>query len=104
MTGLRLEQVQASHEYQELLRHRRALIIPLSLLTLVIYYAFILALAFFPEALSMRTGEGVTSIGIWLGLGVIFATFGITATYVYVANQKIAGLLRTLQANFSEGV
>ncbi len=102
MSGITLEQVQSSKEYQELLQRRRAVIVPLTILTLVIYYAFILALAFFPEALSVRTGEGVTTIGIWLGLGVIFGTFAITAAYVYVANQQIAGLLRTLQANFGE--
>lgn len=86
-------------EYQELLKRRRALIVPLSLLTLTIYYAFILALAFFPESLSIRIGEGVTSIGIVIGLGVIFATFAITGFYVY-RSKEIDELIANLQSKF----
>jgi uncharacterized membrane protein (DUF485 family) len=97
------EEVEKSYEYQEMLKRRRALIAPLSFLTLGIYYAFILALAFFPEALSVRIGEGVTTIGIWLGLGVIFATFAITAIYVHQANKKVEGLLTGIQSRFREG-
>jgi uncharacterized membrane protein (DUF485 family) len=90
-------QIRAMPEYQELLSRRRALIVPLAIVTLVIYYAFILALAFFPEALSVRMGEGVTTIGIWIGLGVIFATFAITGIYVRKANQEIETLLHKIQ-------
>lgn len=92
-----IQTIRSMPEYQELLRRRRALIVPLAVLTLIIYYAFILALAFFPEALSVRVGGGVTSIGIWLGLGIIFATFIITGIYVRVANRKIETLLKTIQ-------
>lgn len=92
--------VSSMPEYQELLRRRRALITPLSILTLVIYYAFILALAFFPETLSVRIGEGVTSIGIVIGLGVIFSTFAITGYYVHRANRDIEGLIHTIQAKY----
>lgn len=93
-----IARVSSMPEYQELLKRRRALIVPMSILTLVIYYAFILALAFFPEALSIRIGDGVTSIGILIGLGVIFATFAITGFYVYRNNRDIEGLIHTLQS------
>lgn len=92
-----IQTIRSMPEYQELLRRRRSLIVPLALLTLIIYYAFILALAFFPEALSVHAGEGVTSIGIWIGLGIIFATFMITGIYVRIANRKIETLLKTIQ-------
>ncbi|PZO79228.1 MAG: DUF485 domain-containing protein [Micavibrio aeruginosavorus] len=90
------ETIRSMPEYQELLTRRRALIVPLSIITLTIYYAFILALAFFPEALSVRVGDGVTTIGIWIGLGVIIATFVITGVYVRKANQEIETLLHTI--------
>jgi uncharacterized membrane protein (DUF485 family) len=92
--------ISAMPEYQELLKRRRALIVPLSILTLTIYFAFILALAFFPESLSVRIGEGVTSIGILIGLGVIFMTFAITGFYVYRNNRDVEGLIHTLQSKF----
>lgn len=94
------DEIRSAPEYQELLRRRKALIVPLSIITLVIYYAFILALAFFPEALSVRIGGGVTSIGIVLGLGVILATFVITGFYVRKANRDIEGLLHTIQQKY----
>lgn len=85
-------------EYQELLKRRRALIVPLSILTLTIYFAFILALAFFPESLSVRIGGGVTSIGIVIGLCVILITFAITGFYVHRNNRDVEGLIHTLQS------
>lgn len=94
------EEIRSSAEYQELLKRRKALIVPLVFLTLGIYYAFILALAFFPEALSVRIGDGVTTIGIVLGLGVIFATFAITGLYVWRANRHIEGLLVRIQQKY----
>lgn len=97
MSNAIVERVRSMPEYHELLKRRRALILPLAFLTLTIYYAFILALAFFPEALSVRIGGGVTSIGIVLGLGVILATFVITGIYVRVANRQIEGLLLSIQ-------
>lgn len=95
-----LEAIRSAPEYQELLARRRALILPLSILTLVIYYAFILALAFFPEALSVRIGEGVTTLGILIGLGVIFSTFVITGIYVRKANREIEDLLIKIQQKY----
>lgn len=97
MSHLNTDTIRAMPEYQELLRRRRALIVPLAIITLVIYYAFILALAFFPEALSVRVGSGVTTIGIGIGLGVIVATFAITGFYVHAANKHIEGLLLAIQ-------
>jgi uncharacterized membrane protein (DUF485 family) len=102
MTMPNFDEIRKAPEYQELLTRRKALIVPLVIVTLLIYYAFILALAFFPEALSTRIGDGVTTIGIVLGLGVIFATFGITGFYVRKANRDIEGLLVSIQHKYKE--
>lgn len=97
MSALHTDTIKRMPEYQELLRRRRTLTLPLVILTLLTYYSFILALAFFPETLSIRGGEGVTTIGIWIGLGVIVTTFAITAFYVHAANTHIQGLLIAIQ-------
>lgn len=84
-------------EYAMLLHRRRLLIVPLTCLIIFAYYGFILAIAFFPDMLSQKIGSGVTSLGICLGLGLIFLTFAITGIYVHIANGKIEDLLKSIQ-------
>ncbi len=79
-------------EYQALVAKRKALTWPLLLLTMVIYFSFILTIAFVPEALSGTVGSGVISVGLMVGMGVIFATFAITGIYVYQANHSLEKL------------
>ena len=55
---------------------------------LVVYYGFILLVAFGKELLATRIGDGVTTVGIPLGLGVIAFTIAITAYYVRRANSE----------------
>jgi uncharacterized membrane protein (DUF485 family) len=55
---------------------------------LVVYYGFILLVAFDKPFLATRIGEGVTTIGMPIGLGVIVFTIVITAIYVRRANSE----------------
>ena len=79
-------------EYQALVTRRKALSWPLLLVTMVVYFSFILTIAFAPEALSGTVGDGVISLGLLVGMGVIFATFAITGIYVYQANHSLEKL------------
>lgn len=89
--------ISAMPEYQELLAKRRAVAIPLTVLMLVIYYAFILMVAYAPDMLHQPIGEGVTSLGIVLGLGVILVTLAVTGFYVWYANTRIEPIVATIQ-------
>lgn len=51
-----------------------------------IYFGFILLVAFRPDLLGTPIGSGVTSLGIPVGLGIIFAAFVLTGIYVRAAN------------------
>ena len=53
---------------------------------LVIYYGFILLVAFGKGFLATRIGSGVMTVGIPLALGVILMAFVLTAIYVQRAN------------------
>jgi uncharacterized membrane protein (DUF485 family) len=64
----------------------------LTLLMLVVYYGFILLVAFGKPLLSQRIGDGVTTVGIPVGLGVIVFTIVITALYVRRANSEFDAL------------
>ncbi|WP_326541121.1 DUF485 domain-containing protein [Pseudorhodoferax sp.] len=81
-----VERIAAHPRYQELKSKRSRLGGWLTVAMLVVYYGFILLVAFDKEFLATRLGEGVTTIGMPLGLGVIVFTIVITAIYVRRAN------------------
>ena len=77
----------ASHpKYQELKAKRTSFGWWLTLAMMVVYYGFILLVAFNKEFLSQRLGAGVMTIGSPIGFGVIIFTILITALYVRRAN------------------
>ena len=75
-------------KYQELKAKRSSFGWWLTLAMMVVYYGFILLVAFNKELLSRRLGEGVMTLGIPIGFGVIVFTVVITAIYVRRANSE----------------
>ena len=78
--------------YQELKARRTRFGWWLTLAMMVVYYGFILLVAFNKEFLSQRIGSGVMTIGIPIGFGVIVFTVVITAIYVKRANREFDDL------------
>jgi len=79
----------ASHpKYQELKAKRSSFGWWLTLSMMVVYYGFVLLVAFNKEFLAQRLGAGVMTVGIPLGFGVIVFTVVITAIYVRRANTE----------------
>jgi uncharacterized membrane protein (DUF485 family) len=74
-----------TEKFQGLVRSKWSISLSLSALMLVIYYGFILVLAFNKEVLSQRIGEHMT-LGIPIGLGVILSACVLTGIYVNWAN------------------
>ena len=64
---------------------------------MVVYYGFILLVAFNKELLSQRLGAGVMTLGIPLGFGVIVFTIVITAIYVQRANKQFDDLTAAIK-------
>ena len=79
-------------KYQELKAKRTSFGWWLTLSMMVVYYGFILLVAFNKEFLSQRLGEGVMTVGIPIGFGVIIFTVVITAIYVRRANSEFDDL------------
>jgi len=90
------ETIRQLPEYAALTRARKKIMWPLSLATIVAYFALILTIAFNPTALGNPIGAGVTSIGMVLGLGVILFCMVITGLYVYYANRVLEPLTRAI--------
>lgn len=68
----------------------------LTLAMMVVYYGFILLVAFNKEFLSTRLGEGVMTVGLPIGFGVIIFTIVITAYYVNRANREFDSLTEAI--------
>jgi uncharacterized membrane protein (DUF485 family) len=78
--------------YQELKSSRSRFGWWLAAAMMVVYYGFILLVAFNKSFLATRLGEGVTTIGMPIGLGVIVFTIVITGIYVHRANGRYDAL------------
>lgn len=55
---------------------------------LAIYFGYILLIAFRRDILAQPIGDGVTSLGIPVGIGVILAGIVLTGIYVRRANRE----------------
>jgi uncharacterized membrane protein (DUF485 family) len=84
--------IAADPSYRELKSRRTRLGWALTIAMLLVYYGFILLVAFAKPFLATRLGEGVTTIGMPLGLAVIVFTIIITAIYVRRANSEFDAL------------
>lgn len=82
-----IEQLRESEAYKSLISLRSKSKWSLAALMLVVYYGFILIIAFEPEIFATKVGDGHTSLGIVVGLGVILFSFLITGFYVRKANK-----------------
>ena len=84
--------IAADPNYQALKSRRSRFGWLLTLAMLVVYYGFILLIAFRKDVLAARMGDGVMTWGIPIGFGVIVFTILITAIYVRRANGEFDAL------------
>lgn len=81
----------ANPRFQALVRARSRLGWSLTAVIFVVYFGFILLVAFNKEdggILSTRVGGGTTSIAILAGLGILVFTFLLNGLYILIANSK----------------
>jgi uncharacterized membrane protein (DUF485 family) len=82
------DRIAADPNYQLLRAKRLRFGWALAIAMLVVYYGFILLIAFRKDVLAVRLGEGVMTWGIPIGFGVIIFTIVVTAVYVQRANRE----------------
>jgi uncharacterized membrane protein (DUF485 family) len=70
--------------------------------TLVVYFGFILLIAF-QRDLFGRKAIGNVTVGILLGIGVIVASFVLTGIYVRWANSKYDAMIDTVRRKAGHG-
>jgi len=74
-------------DFLDLTRRKNSISIVLTVATLLIYFGFIFLLAFGRDVLATPVSRGVT-LGIPLGIGVIFLSWIFTGIYMRWANSK----------------
>lgn len=87
-----VQRIAANPQYQELKAKRTRLGWTLSGLMMLVYYGFIVLVAFDKAFLAQRLGQGVMTVGMPVGLAVIVFTIVITAYYVRRANGEFDAL------------
>jgi uncharacterized membrane protein (DUF485 family) len=90
------EKIEQDPNYQELVRRRSSLGWTLTVIMLIIYFGFILLVAYAPKFLGTPLGAGVMTIGIPIGLLVIVSAFVLTGIYVIKANSEYDPLIRKI--------
>ena len=96
MTDPVVARIEANPKYHALRSKRNSFGWALTILMLVVYYGYIALIAFDKPFLAQPIGDGVTSLGIPIGMGVIVFTIVITAIYVRRANSEFDALTKEL--------
>ena len=100
MTQEQVEKIKNDPNFIELTSKRSAFAWKLTIAMLVVYFAFILTIAFNPSALGTPLGEDtVTTVGIPVGIAVIIFAFALTGIYVKRANTEFDELTKNIKAN-----
>ena len=90
------QRIAAHPTYQKLKTTRSTLGWWLTGAMMIVYYGFIVLVAYFKPLMSTRVGDGVTTWGMPVGLFVIAFTIIITAIYVRRANSEFDALTRDI--------
>lgn len=84
--------IQANPKYHQLKSKRNTFGWVLTVIMLIAYYGYVGVIAFDKELFAQRVGEGVTTLGIPVGFGLIVFTIAITIYYVRRANAEFDSL------------
>ena len=98
-----VEKIKANPDYQELVSKRSSFSIKLSVAMLVVYFTFILTIAFNPSALGTPiSADSVTTIGIPIGIAIIVFAFVLTGIYTSRANGEFDDLANKVKNSIKE--
>ena len=98
-----VEAIKNDPNFQELVSKRSAFAWTLTIAMLVVYFAFILTIAFNPSALGTPlSSDSVTTVGIPVGIAVIIFAFVLTGVYVRRANSEFDELTEKIKKTAKE--
>jgi uncharacterized membrane protein (DUF485 family) len=96
MEQVTVDKIKNNPKFQQLVKTRSAFAWKLAIAMLVVYYAFILTIAFSPTTLGASMG-GIITVGIPVGVGIILFAFILTGVYVKRANTEFDALTQAIK-------
>ncbi len=99
-----VEKIENHPQYQELVNKRRSFSIRLGVFVLVMFYAYILTIAFNKEILATKIGDGLTTIAFPIALAILVISFITTIIYVIRANGEFEDLINKVKDDVKEWV
>lgn len=87
-----VDRIKNNPKYTELITKRSSFAAKLAIFVLVIYYGFVLVIAFNKEFFATKIGDGVMTIGWPIGAAIILIAFITTLIYVIRANGEFEDL------------
>ena len=89
-------------DFKDLVARKNRISIILTALTLIVYYGFILLIAFKRDLFASKV-LGNVPFGIFLGIGVILTCWVLTGVYVRWANDKYDAMVARIQEKATHG-
>jgi len=103
MTQELVDKIKNNPDYKELVSKRTSFSIKLTIAMLIVYFTFILTIAFNPSALGTPiSADSVTSIGIPIGMVIIVFAFVLTGIYTKRANGEFDDLSNKIKQSIKE--
>ncbi|OAD19759.1 membrane protein containing DUF485 [Candidatus Thiomargarita nelsonii] len=94
-----VDKIKNDPKYQDLVSKRSRFAWTLSIIMLIIYYTFIMVIAFSPQTFALKiSATSVITIGIPIGIFVILSAFVLTGIYVWRANSEFDELTNQIKA------
>ena len=87
-----VKKIKSNPKYNELVSKRNSFATVLSLFVLVMFYGYVLVIAFNKELLATRIGDGVMTIAYPVGAAIIVISFITTLIYESKANKEFEEL------------
>ena len=105
MTKEQVQAIKNNPNYQKLVSTRSKFAWTLTIVIFIVYYAFILLIAFSPETLGAKVSpDHMMTLGIPVGIAIIVFSFALTGIYVKRANSEFDGLLNNLKSDLEKGM
>jgi uncharacterized membrane protein (DUF485 family) len=97
MSNLSASRILNNPNYRKLIKQRDTLAWTLSACVLVLYFGFVLMVAFTPQILTSPISDtSVIPVGMLVGVGVIIASIILTGIYVTQANSKFDPMIEAI--------
>ena len=97
-----VERIESNPKYKELVSKRNSLGIKLGIFVLVMFYAYILVIAFDKELLATKIGDGITTIAFPIALAILIISFITTLIYVRRANGEFEDLTNEIKKDVKD--